>query len=54
MKKEFIMRFAINNTELQEVFEELHNAQQTIYECYRKLEDMGVVVMEGDSGHSEE
>ncbi len=43
----------INEGELEEIFEELSEAQETIYKCYDRLKMLGVLKMEkkADSGN---
>ena len=45
MKNYFLLQVEIRNNELQAIFKELQEAQETIYRCYNRLQDLGVLVV---------
>lgn len=42
----YFMRIKIKDGEVEEVLNELEQAQKTIYECYEKLRTMGFLTVE--------
>ena len=42
----FVFRMKVEKSELEEIMERMRQAQETILDCYYKLESLGVVVME--------
>ena len=37
------MNIEIDEKELKQIFEDIHRAEMTIYECYKRLRDLGIV-----------
>lgn len=46
---EYMAVISVPEGELDEIMEKLHEAQETIYQCYRRLESMGVLRVEKKS-----
>lgn len=47
------MKIEFSKKELNEVMEEMERAQEKIFECWKRLESLGVAVVR-ESGHSDE
>lgn len=41
----YSIRIEVAVSEIENIFKELNEAQEKIYECYRKLQDLGVVTI---------
>ncbi|MBQ8698609.1 MAG: hypothetical protein IJ521_06390, partial [Schwartzia sp.] len=44
VKQRFYARMDVEDGELEEIFSEMREAQKTIYRCYSRLEELGVLV----------
>lgn len=42
------MKIQIAKRELEQIFEDLEKARETIYRCYNKLDELGVVELTND------
>ncbi len=41
----YLMRIEIKQGEVERILNELHEAQEKIYECYSELENLGVITV---------
>lgn len=41
----FLMHMEVPEGELQKIFEEIDQAQETIFQCYMRLQQLGVIVI---------
>lgn len=48
------IRIEVKNGEIEKIFEELNNAQEKIYDCYNKLQNLGVLVISGTEDNAPE
>ena len=44
----YSIRVSISKSELNDIMQELEQAKKTIYKCFVRLEDMGLVVTDGE------
>lgn len=42
----FIVKIAVKDGEIDKILKDLTKAQETIYQCYRRLEELGVLVID--------
>lgn len=52
-KRMYNMKIEFSKKELNEIMEEMEQAQEKIFECWKRLESLGVAVVR-ESGHSDE
>lgn len=42
----YILKIAVKDGEIDKILKDLTKAQETIYQCYRRLEELGVLVID--------
>lgn len=53
MTNRFI-QIEVDDAELEEIFNELNKAQETIYKCYSRLQSLGIVKLKKPSSENDD
>lgn len=43
--QKYFFAMEVNKDELDQIFEDLRNAQETIYKCYSRLRNLGIITL---------
>lgn len=41
----YFFAMEVNKDELDQIFKDLHSAQETIYKCYNRLKNLGIITL---------